>query len=404
MAAPALKRRKIKKRRSLVRRYWWLVPVLGCVAMIAWVATGPRWSQSQLSVEAGRPIAGYVANTQKMTQEYRQFYGVPLRDPGIERGFEQATRHVGAKDYASAVALLEQVSKVAAVPVVFHNLAVLYAELNDASRAADAFREALGRDADNAAVRLSLDRMKGVALGGGPVTREVEPNNDANLANLIASGKAVDGEIDAAGDDEDFFRFTTPPAPRDLISIEITNRSATLVPALRIFDQERRMTDWGKSMREPGSSVQQTIAPPPNTTLYLQVSGLGHSAGGYTLLVRPQKAFDPHEPNDDLFNAPRLTPGSAIAAGIMDANDTDCYSFVSRRAGTLSITITNRSKTLIPALSTFDSNRQLSGSGPEVRTPGSSLKHTMEVRENLTYYIQVRSLANSAGDYSLLIE
>jgi hypothetical protein len=33
-----------------------------------------------------------------------------------------------------------------------------------------------------------------------------------------------------------------------------------------------------------------------------------------------------------------------------------------------------------------------------------NLKHTMEVRENQTYYLQVRSLAHTAGDYSLLIE
>ena len=80
------------------------------------------------------------------------------------------------------------------------------------------------------------------------------------------------------------------------------------------------------------------------------------------------------------------------------------YSFVSPRTGTLSIAIANRSATLIPALSTFYPDMRSSGSGPDVPTPGWNLKHTVEVRENQTYYIQVRSLANTAGDYSLLIE
>ena len=80
------------------------------------------------------------------------------------------------------------------------------------------------------------------------------------------------------------------------------------------------------------------------------------------------------------------------------------YSFVSPRTGTLSIAIANPSATLIPALSTFDPDMRPSGSGPDVPAPGLNLKHTMQVRENQTYYIQVRSLANTAGDYSLLIE
>jgi len=198
--------------------------------------------------------------------------------------------------------------------------------------------------------------------------------------------------------------LTTPPAPRDLISIEIANHSTTLVPVLRIFDQERRMTDWGRIAHEPGASLQLTIAPAPNTTLYLQVSGLGHSGGAYTLLARPQKAFDAYEPNDEISNARRIPVGTAVAAGIMDANDTDYYSFVSPRTGTVSIAIANRSTTLIPALSTFEPDMRPSGSAPDVGTPGLNLKHTIQVRENQTYYIQVRPLNNTAGDYTLMIE
>jgi hypothetical protein len=406
MAGPPLKRKKKKKKsESPVRKYWWLVPVLGCVGMIGWIATGPRWSRARILRPWGKPVAGYVADTRKMTQEYRHFYGKPLNNAEIERGFEQANQRVSARDYTRAVGLLEQVSKVAAVPVVFNNLGVLYAELNDRAGAINAFREALARDIAYPAVRSNLDRLKDVmALGADPVTREVEPNNDATLANIISPGKAVEGEIDGAFLDVDFFRVTTPPAPRDLLSIEIANRSTTLAPVLKIFDAERRITDWGKIMWEPGSSLQQTIAPAPNTTLYLQVSGQGGSAGAYTLLVKPRKAFDAYEPNGDISNARRIAVGKAVAAGIMDANDTDYYSFASPRTGTVSILIANRSATLIPALSTFNPDRRSSGSGPDVRTPGLNLRHTMEVRKDQVYYIQVRSQAKTAGEYSLIIE
>ena len=133
-------------------------------------------------------------------------------------------------------------------------------------------------------------------------------------------------------------------------------------------------------------------------------SGYGSSAGAYTLLVRPLKAFDNYEPNDDIYHAPRITLGTTIMAGIMDADDTDYYSFVSPRTGTVSVRITNRSTTLIPALSTFDPDMRSSGFGPDVRTPGGDLRHTMEVQQNQIYFIQVWSQANTAGNYSLLVE
>ncbi|MCX6631288.1 MAG: hypothetical protein NTW28_27060 [Candidatus Solibacter sp.] len=373
--------------------------------MIGWIATGPRWSRPKISAPVGKPIAGYEASALKMTQEYLRFYGKPLDNAGIERAFDQANQRVNAGDYTKAVGLLEGVSKVAAVPVVFNNLGVLYAELIDTSSALNAFREALARDINYPAVRLNLDRMKDVmALGADPVTREVESNNNASVANIIAPGKAVEGEIDAAFNDEDFFRVTTPPAPRDLVSIEIANHSATLAPVLKIFDAEKRMTNWGKIGWAPGSSLQQTIAPAPNTTLYLQLSGHGGSAGAYTLLVQPQRSFDAYEPNDDIYNSRRIPLGMAVAAGIMDASDTDYYSFVSPRTQTVSIAIRNQSTTLIPALGTFNPDMRSSGSGPDVRTPGLNLRHTMQVQQDQVYYIQVRSRANTAGEYSVIIE
>ena len=88
----------------------------------------------------------------------------------------------------------------------------------------------------------------------------------------------------------------------------------------------------------------------------------------------------------------------------MDANDTDYFSFVSPRTGTVSIVITNRSTTLIPALSTFYPDMRSSGFGPDVRTPGSNLRHTMEVQENQIYFLQVWSQANTSRRLYRLID
>ena len=168
-------------------------------------------SQSQ---SAGRRPAhlGLYSNTATVLQEYLHFYGKPLANAEIERLCNQANERVAAKDYSNAVGMLEQVAKVAAVPAVYNNLGVLYAEVNDRSRSINAFREALARDMDYQPVRLNLDRLKDImALGAEPVSREVESNNNPALANIIAPGKPVEGEIAAAVNDVDFFRVTTPP-------------------------------------------------------------------------------------------------------------------------------------------------------------------------------------------------
>jgi hypothetical protein len=405
MSALPVRRKKVRKNRSKFRKYWWLAPVLAGVLMLAWIATGPRWSRARLTTPAGKPVEGYVASTLTLTQEYARFYGKPLNDAGVERDFEQANQFVRARAYSSALGLVEQVSKVAAVPVVFNNVGALRAELNDIAGAADAFREALTRDADYPAVRLNLDRLRDVmALSVRAVTREIEPNNDAASANFVALGNAVGAQIDGLANDTDFFRVTTPPGPRDLISIEIANRSTTLAPVLKIFDADRRITDWGKSTEEPGSSLRQTIAPPANATLYLGVSGHGDSGGEYTLLVQPRKAFDAYEPNDNIHDARRITVGTAVEAGIMDADDTDYYSFVGPRTGAVSILLTNRSATLIPALSTFQPDLRPSGSPQAAGTSGAKLRQILVVQKDQIYYVQVRSLGETAGEYSLKIE
>jgi hypothetical protein len=405
MPPPQVTRKKKKKNVSVLRKYWWLAPVLAGVGMIAWLATGPEWSRRRISPPAGRMMPGYLANARDMTLEYQRFYGRPLNDSLVEEAFEQSNERVRAKDYVGAITLLEQVSKLAAVPLVFNNLGVLYAELNDKSRAINAFREALARDADYRPVRTNLGRLKDVmALGVDPVSHEVESNDNMTLANIIALEKPVDGEIEAGVNDVDFYTVTTPAAPRDLIAIEITNQSKTLMPVLKIFDGDRRITDWGKIVRDAGFNLRQIIAPPPNATLYLQVSGYGISAGAYNLTMQPLKAFDKFEPNDDIYHASRIEVGANIMAGIMDPNDTDYYSFVSPRTGTVSISVDNRSTTLIPALSTFTPDMRSSGFGPDLRTPGSHLRHTMAVQEAQVYFVQVWSQGNTAGNYSLTIK
>jgi tetratricopeptide (TPR) repeat protein len=406
MAVPAYSKKKKKKSlRSQVRKYWWLAPVLGGVVTLGWLATGPRWWGPRVLSKSGAPIKGYIGNIDTVKQEYLHFHGKPLKNPAVERLFQLANQRIALQDYESAALLLETVSQDAAVPVIFNDLGVIYAQLNDRSRAINSFREALARDIDYQPVRFNLDRLRAMtANAADPVSREIEPNNSPAYANVITPGKPVEGEIAPGVNDLDYFRITTPPAPRDQLRVTIEPHSPELSPALRIFDSERRLTSMTADVKESGNTLNYLFAPLPNTTFYLQVSASGHSSGNYTLKVVPLRAFDNYEPNDDIFNARRIELGRAIEANIMDSEDTDYYSFIAAHTGPVNVTIHNRSTTLIPALTTYSSEMRNTGFGPDIRTPGAHLRHSFDVVESQMYYIQVWSENNTAGEYSVTIE
>jgi hypothetical protein len=67
------------------------------------------------------------------------------------------------------------------------------------------------------------------------------------------------------------------------------------------------------------------------------------------------------------------------------------------------VDLRNHSATLIPALTTYSSERDI-GFGPSVRIPGGNLHHSFDVVENLTYYFQIWSENSTAGAYSLTVE
>jgi hypothetical protein len=116
------------------------------------------------------------------------------------------------------------------------------------------------------------------------------------------------------------------------------------------------------------------------------------------------KAFDAFEPNDDILNATKIGLDQTVEANIMDGEDTDYYSFRGSARGTVTIEIQNRSKALIPALTTFTPEMANNGFGPKLSAPGSDLRFSMKAESGKTYYIQVWSQSKTAGDYSLTIK
>ena len=396
---PSLLRKK--KKRTKYPLHWVIIPsvFLAGAGWGAWRVFGPE-TQSGPFV-----LPGYITSTAVFEQENERFYGKASKNAEAEEKFQLAAESMTKHDFGGAAALLEEAGKTAAIPVVFNDLGVLYARMDDPARTANAFREALARDEGYDPARKNLSRLKGLNLSSRafPVSQEMEPNNTLALANLISLGKPVDGAI-ANAIDVDWYRVTTPAPPRDLVRIEFTNRSKTLMPVMSVFDESMVPIGAVKRAPEAGDSILATLSPLPNSALYIKVESNGSTAGPYTLLVSALKAFDAYEPNDQIFNATKIAPGQAIEANIMDGQDSDFYSFVSPRTGTVTIEIQNRSTTLIPALTTFTPDMRNSGFGPDVDRPGAGLRHSIEVQENQVYFVQVWSQADTAGSYTLIVQ
>jgi len=376
-----------------------LLPLLLLTAVAA--IFGVRYL-SRLTTPA--KLAGYIASSQVLNQEYFQFEGKSLRDLGLQQQFDHAAILAGRGDFKGAIALLEGIAKQCAVPVVFQDLGVLYAQLNDHRRALNAFREALARDPNYAPVHLSLSSLPGFNVHeADPVASEVEPNDTYLAANLISLDTVVVGEI-STPHDLDYYRFSAPRAPRDVLRVEIGNLSPALALHLSVCDGAGHPTGETAESADPGNSLSLLISPKPNSTGYLQVMGKHGSTGRYSVKVTATHAFDRYEPNDDMASAYAIEVGQAIDANIMTSEDTDFYSFTTESAGQLVVTLQAGSDALRPALAIFGPDGQPVGFAVDATEQGQRIVRSIDVAEKTVYYLQVWGRAGSAGPYTLTVK
>ena len=394
---PGRRRAHRHRRRPFLVRYWWVLPV------VAFAAVAPAvWNWIQKASPNGDDLPGYIADTAKIEEEYLSFTGKPV-DAAATGQFDRATELMREGKYANAAIVLETVSKVIPVPAVFNDLGVLYRKLRDGPHAIRAFRDALARDHDYAPVRANLKSMD-MAESADPGADELEPNNDNSQANAVWLDRPVQGTITPSIGDVDCFWFITPRPPRDRISVEVIGRSATLIPRLRIYDANGNLSAGLKEATGPGASVRYDFSPPPNTLYYVQIDGVSGSSGAYTLTVSSLHAYDVYEPNDTIFTATRIVLGQTVDANIMDADDTDFYSFLSPVPATVHVDVIGRSPTLLLGLGTFAPDQHNIGFAPDPKGPGDPIHHVMTVEANQLYYVQVFSRNDTTGPYSLVVQ
>jgi hypothetical protein len=363
------------------------------------------WANRRPVIDAAALPEGYISDPATLKAEFDLYNGPRDDYPTVNSRFRSAADLAAQHNLPAVANVLESVAKSGNLPVIFHNLGIVYAGLGDYGRAAESFREALAHNPEYLATRKFLREAKGIPGGSAePHTREREPNNDNVTANVIALRAPVGGEIAGGTDSTDFFRVNAPPAPRDLISIEVANHTASFAPRLRVYDAKFRSQEWGDQSAEDGGAMKVTGGPEPNSSLTVSLTSDDGKTGAYLLTVTPLKAFDRYEPNDEIMAARTIAIGEEISANIMDNADGDFFTFVSPRKGAVAVEVRNRSQALTPVLVVYNKDRRNIGVAQDATKPGANLRHMIEAAKDEAYYLQVSSQAGTSGAYVLRVD
>ncbi|HKZ97703.1 MAG TPA: hypothetical protein VJ045_12065 [Hyphomicrobiaceae bacterium] len=233
--------------------------------------------------------------------------------------------------------------------------------------------------------------------------QEREPNDDPLSTNIVELDKWVTGSIGAAKD-SDYYAFTTPGTHRDWIRVELQNQSATLEPSLELFDGEKSSLGSVHKTTK-GADLAYSFVALPNTRFAVRASNYyGESTGVYLIRVAAAKAYDTHEPNDDILSARPIPLGAAAEAQIMDKNDIDFFAVDSGSgAGMMAVKIDNRSASLHPSVTVFDSSKTSIGEQHNT-TAGGEVATTFKAQPGTTYFLRIADYySDGAGDYALTV-
>ncbi len=111
-----------------------------------------------------------------------------------------------------------------------------------------------------------------------------EPNDDFPQAKSISIANTIEANI-MDGSDTDFYIVKTGTAGGQLAA-RIENGSTTLHPGLTVFDGNRHQLNACYSWNESVAQLDCPFSALPQSTYYVQVSGLQSTAGAYKLAVK----------------------------------------------------------------------------------------------------------------------
>jgi hypothetical protein len=234
----------------------------------------------------------------------------------------------------------------------------------------------------------------------------------ANNSILAAAPIGLNTHIQSVisdGTDSDFFKFNAPPVPRDILKVSLKNLSTSLDPSIHLYDSTKQQISAAGDFGRPGNGADLELAfsDSPGAVFYLQVSSQDGTTGAYSVTVKPEKAFDRYEPNDDILHPAPIKVNEKIEANIMDGNDVDFYTFQALpRGGNVSVQLDNESTTLNPQITLYDSNKEQINSAGSFGRPGSGANLGLQFATDpgAVYFVSISPQDSSAGAYSMTVK
>jgi hypothetical protein len=224
-------------------------------------------------------------------------------------------------------------------------------------------------------------------------------NSTMATARPLALGVAEPGEIFTT-DDTRFYLVGNTLKIRDLALVRFENESTTLRPWFKVFNAAKSEIAQAYD-GSPGATVEHVLTLDPGKTIYLQVLS-SQSVGKYKISVTPQRAYDGHEPNEDLLTPRAAKVGEDISGGIMDKADHDWFRFSGGTGTLVKVTLENLSTTLTPYVKVYNGNKSQVAERFD-GTPGANLSFEADLRQPGDFYVEVAPYA-STGNYRLRLD
>ncbi|MEP7005341.1 MAG: hypothetical protein ABI810_05125 [Sphingomonas bacterium] len=251
-----------------------------------------------------------------------------------------------------------------------------------------------------ALLALALAACSGGSSGSGNASAPVSmaPGSSIEKTPVATIGMTVLGEILPNGP-SNFYRFDNPAKLRDLVTVRLENKSATLRPEIRVYNAHRAQL-LNMYNRTAGASVEQRISLDPGQTIYVEV-GPSNSIGAYQLSALARKAYDANEPNDDQLTPTPLKWETPIDGNIMDGKDTDWFHLGGAKGGKVQVVLENQSATLRPHIKIYSATKSRLSEKYD-GAAGAGLDFMLYVEPGKDLYVQVVP-NGSEGRYRLMV-
>ncbi len=414
------------------RKYWWVVLVIvpivgGLITIIPMFLNNSDSSGNRINVGGDLQIMGTQVILNQLEERTTK---ADMKE--LESSISRAINLVEGGFYKDAIPLFEEIAKKAQAPAIYYNLGTLHLLENRLEQAHEAFKEGIALDPtyqplrlnlarlyeqegritktmeqlekapDEAAAVVLLARLRDKAAAG---LFDQEPNDDILSPNDTPLAKNILGAISPQSD-IDFFKFTAPVPPRDILGVEVKNLSTKLQLRVQLWGTDKRLL-WRNAAYAHqvtrGQDIHHVFSALPNRVYYLSISSLG-AQGKYQLSLSPKRAFDSYEPNDDILTPHDVEIGSSITANLMDQADRDYYRIRSSE-NAVSVSLENSSQGLQPQLQVWRGDKSHlwtnASYGYQV-TPGQDVETSFATEGEGTYYVSVASLGGY-GKYTLTL-